>query len=117
MAKLLVIDDQPFLARAVCRLMRSKGWETLVACDPEEARDLYEDADIVLSDWVMPNGGGERVKRECPKPVVFWSGTHCESKGIISKLTDPDDLNELLRHTLHSEYHDHPSHPDRAGLP
>jgi CheY-like chemotaxis protein len=70
----LIIDDNVINARVVARTLRELGWTTTEAHDPIEAAPHYATADVVVTDWEMPNGGGERVLVECGKPVMILSG-------------------------------------------
>lgn len=83
MKTILIVDDEPMVIRAVARVLRSRGFEVLSAADPIEARAHYAAADVVLSDWNMPNGGGQRVLDESPKPVVIHSALYRGAAGLV----------------------------------
>ena len=70
---LVVEDDAAMREKLQTALADAYGWSVASASDPSEAAQLYTTADVVLSDWSMPNGGGARVLAECPRPVVVYS--------------------------------------------
>lgn len=75
----LVVDDDLMIRRGYARLFASHGWHVLTASGPREALAHYAQADVVLTDWVNADGGGERVLREAPCPVVIHSGAYAGS--------------------------------------
>lgn len=70
--RILVVDDEPGVARSTAGLLRHFGYEVLVAGDGEKAISLFrehldsdEPIDAVLLDMTLPNGlSGEEVARE-----------------------------------------------------
>lgn len=89
----LVIDDDPTIRRVVARLLQSRGWHTLEAADPVSAP--YYRADVVVSDWDMPNGGGARVLAESHAPVVLFTGT-CETLPVLVRVARKPDTAALI---------------------
>jgi DNA-binding NtrC family response regulator len=74
MIRVLLIDDEPGILRALTNELRRAGFEIVGAAnDPVEAREFYALAEVVVSDWVMPAGGGAVVLKESPVPVVVHS--------------------------------------------
>ena len=95
----LVVDDEPLLLAALARqLHRQLGWRVLTAANPGTAQVLYPDADIVLTDWDMPNGGGARVMAECGKPVVIHSAD--PPLGCPNRVHKPATFEEIVRALL-----------------
>ncbi len=73
---ILLIDDDAIVLRTLARaLSGGLGWRVLTALSPALAGALYEQADIVITDWAMPDGGGARVLAECTKPVIVMSAS------------------------------------------
>jgi PAS domain S-box-containing protein len=79
--RVLIVDDEPNLARTLALLLSSHG--VAISSTIAEAFDLCarEDFDFVICDLMMPNGGGmelyERFARECPERCercVFMTG-------------------------------------------
>ena len=95
----LVVDDDALICRAYERLLRARGWRVLTAAGPREALAHYAAADVVLSDWCMPSGGGERVLRESPVPVVIHSASYVGSHPWTVAKPSPIDrvVAELVR--------------------
>lgn len=71
---ILIIDDNEPVIRGLGRVLRAAGYETLTANSPELPDGVYARCDLVVTDWDMPDGGGERVLRESTKPVIVRSG-------------------------------------------
>jgi DNA-binding NtrC family response regulator len=61
----LVVDDEPELARALCDLLADAGFRAKGANTPEEALALLEGGgfDVVLTDLQMPGSDGTQLLR------------------------------------------------------
>jgi PAS domain S-box-containing protein len=75
----LVVEDEPAVRRLVVQTLNRYGYRVSEAGDGEQALDMVGDADVLLTDVVMPglDGGtlGERVKAMRPDiKIVFMSG-------------------------------------------
>jgi CheY-like chemotaxis protein len=65
MAKVLVVEDDPWSQRIVRDLLEMRGHQVVVASDVDEARGQLPDVpDVVLLDIHVPGGGGELLLRE-----------------------------------------------------
>lgn len=65
MAKILVVEDDPWSQRIVCELLEMRSHEVLAASDVPSARaELLKTPDLVLLDIHIPGGGGELLLRE-----------------------------------------------------
>ncbi len=69
--RVLVVDDEPQILRALRATLRGNGYDVTTASDGEEALDLIatHPPDIVILDLVMPGKSGFDVVRE----VRTWS--------------------------------------------
>ena len=98
MKNVLVIDDNELVLRGIKRYLTQHGWSVKIAFDPVQARDFYDWAHVIISDWSMPHGGGVRVLQESPKPVIIHSGSFISREsvsgawGFIPKGSEPDEL-------------------------
>lgn len=81
--KVLVVDDEPRLAKSLARLLESNGHETTIASDGLEAWVLFEGEpdgwDMLITDIRMPRLDGVNLAlrvRACGSgiPVLFISG-------------------------------------------
>jgi signal transduction histidine kinase len=65
-ARILVVDDEPMVARSVSRLLASAREVICVhsVASALEQLTARSDIDLVLSDWVMPDGGAATLLRE-----------------------------------------------------
>ena len=65
MAKILVVEDDPWSQRIVCELLEMRGHEVIAADNVCNARtQLAERPEAVLLDIHIPGGGGEALLRE-----------------------------------------------------
>jgi len=81
--RILVVDDEPTILAVVVETLRAHGYEIASAEDPREALRLVETTeesfDLLLTDVVMPQMGGEdlarRVRELSPRTrVLYMSG-------------------------------------------
>lgn len=80
-AKVLIVDDEEAVIRAIAGALEDEGYRALTARDGREALELYrrEGADVVLLDIWMPDMDGlellRRIKAEAEDcPVIMISG-------------------------------------------
>ena len=65
MAKILVVEDDPWSQRIVCELLEMRGHEVIAADNVCNARaQLAAGPEAVLLDIHIPGGGGEALLRE-----------------------------------------------------
>lgn len=80
MARILIVDDDPFATELVARYLRPRGFAVQVAYSGADALNAIKEADfdLVISDVRMPYGSGIDLLRELehhPKhvPVILMS--------------------------------------------
>ncbi len=87
-ARVLVVDDEPFVVRVVERLLLRAGYRTASALDAPAALDLVRQAedpfDLLVADLSLSGGGGagllRRVRALHPGlPVLFMRGRMVEA--------------------------------------
>jgi len=108
-ARILVVDDEPQILRALRTNLRGAGYEVFTAATAEEA--LAEAAarqpDAIILDLVLPDGNGTDVCRELRSwtaaPVIVLSAVGEEKEkvealdaGADDYVTKPFGLDELL---------------------
>lgn len=72
MAKILVVEDDPWSQRIVCELLEMRGHEVLAADSVGSARgELAKRPELVLLDIHIPGGGGEQLLREIRAERTF----------------------------------------------
>lgn len=113
MARILVIDDDPWILKIFQQILESEGHEITIATNGQEGLDLFRQAptDIVITDMVMPVKDGLKMimemENEFPKvPIIAISGggvieperylTLAESIGTRKTLTKPVSKQDLL---------------------
>jgi two-component system KDP operon response regulator KdpE len=107
--KVLVVDDEPALARALAINLRAHGWEVVTAADGRSALDAAATThpDVVLLDLGLPDMDGAEViaglRGWTTVPIVVLSARqHGEDKvealdlGADDYVTKPFAMNELL---------------------
>lgn len=85
----LVVEDEPALARVVTRIVAKGGYQVLAATNGAEALQLYakHGCDMLLTDVIMPEMSGPRLaeilhEHNPDLPVVFMSGY---SNGLLGE--------------------------------
>jgi DNA-binding response OmpR family regulator len=110
MARILVVEDEPMIARFVGRALRSRGWIVEWAHDGRSALKLVFSTDysLVLLDLMIPEISGEDVLRKimAARPdqrVMVVSGradsqtkVRCLEAGTADYLCKPFSVDELL---------------------
>jgi DNA-binding response OmpR family regulator len=108
--RLLIVEDEPLIARFLARGLRSEGYTVVVAGDGERAIDRLADGgwDLVILDLMLPGRDGFEVLREISgqrlgAPVLVLSARRAvETKvaaldaGASDYLAKPFALDELL---------------------
>jgi CheY-like chemotaxis protein len=111
--RILVVDDNDGLRKAIARDLEDRGFRVLLAGDGLEAWELLQNGeeavDAVVTDIRMPNldglGLAERIRAlPNPRPVIFMSSysqhTLRPPQPFLSKPFDPDELATLLTQLL-----------------
>lgn len=92
MRKILFVEDEPTLQKAVGEILGQEGFETLSALDGEKGLELVkkEKPDLVLLDLILPKKDGFEVLKEMKKdkdlediPVIVL--TNLEGMGDVEK--------------------------------
>ena len=81
--RVLVVDDDPIVARVFVRFLKKQGFKATIAQDGEQGLALFDQQkpDLVLTDLRMPKVNGlevvKDIARRSPRtPVIVVSGTH-----------------------------------------
>ena len=108
--KILIIEDEKLLAKSLCDLLASKGFETEAVYDGKSGREYAELGiyDLLILDVMMPEMDGYEVARRvrahrCATPILMLtakSGLEDRIEGLNAGadyyLTKPFDSRELL---------------------
>jgi two-component system CheB/CheR fusion protein len=106
--KLLHIEDDPSVSRAMARLLRLHGYEVISASSGDEAIQLVEGGlipDLILTDYCLPQQmTGDQVVTEIAtrlgfKPPTILLGS---ARGIATSVADrvfskPADMDAVVR--------------------
>ncbi|MCA0328730.1 MAG: response regulator transcription factor [Actinobacteria bacterium] len=109
MTRVLVVDDEAALARALSINLRARGFEVATAADGRSALDLVArfHPDVVVLDLGLPDLDGldvlEGIRGWSPVPVLVLSArttgdekVEALDRGADDYVTKPFDMNELL---------------------
>ncbi|NMB55894.1 MAG: response regulator [Leptolinea sp.] len=110
--RILVIDDDPTIARIVRLTLHSKGYDVVVAEDTHQGlKDLFQETtDLILLDYMLPEQNGLAFLKDIraePElshiPVIMLTTTGLSEVvqaarllGANDFLTKPFDLNTLI---------------------
>src|SRR3972149_10664101 len=92
--KILVVDDDATLVRALGMVLRYHGFEVLSALSGEQAVAVVAKAcpDLVLLDLTMPGMDGwtacRHIRVSCSTPIILLSGRQLSEQEITQKLGD-----------------------------
>jgi two-component system cell cycle sensor histidine kinase/response regulator CckA len=114
-ARILVVDDEPFVAETTALLLRRLGYDAIGIQDPIAALDRIraepEGVDLLLTDQMMPGVTGDILARRArgvrpDLPVVIMTGfsytlnpDRAEQAGVAAVLMKPV-APEVLRNTI-----------------
>jgi CheY-like chemotaxis protein len=117
----LVVEDDPAVRRLACAVLASTGYQVLEASGPDEARELARGfagpIDLLLTDVVMPGGGGSRLAQDLGRlrpatRTLFVSGYsdgELSRRGellpgieLLQKPFGPDELRRKVQQILNS---------------
>lgn len=106
--RLLIVEDEPDLLRALCRALREDGYAVDAAEDGEDGRykALENDYDAIVLDWMLPEFSGMEVlaalREKKSTPVLMLTAKTAVSHrieglnaGADDYLAKPFDINEL----------------------
>jgi|SRR5581483_2393371 len=105
----LIVDDEPEAARALARLLRLRGWSSILARTGEEARAILsqQTPDAIVVDVVGPVRPGIDLARElgamAPQAIVIAMsgytpavlatiGVRVDASSFLRKPFDPSEL-------------------------
>lgn len=93
MALILIVEDEPALARLLARYLTSAGHEIRTAESGKRALEEMDGVDAVLTDINMPDMDGieliMKLRQEHPRmPVIAMSGGGVFDKGMLLDAAD-----------------------------
>ena len=110
--RVLLVEDEDMVRKVVSRMLTARGFEVHAAASGSEAMAIFdapdlEDFDLLVTDLMMPDGGGLAVARDLtarlPKLKVLLvsgystSGTEGWDPGRFRFLTKPFGSTELAK--------------------
>lgn len=131
----LLVDDEPMVRDLGNEILRSYGYQVVLACDGLEALEIYEnngkEIDLVILDLLMPNLGGKetlvRLRELDPAAkVIICSGYGSRGNGLqqiittsrinmVHKPFKPEELVFAVRQTLDGKTVAHQNRADHTG--
>lgn len=109
MPRILIVDDEPQIARVLRTSLKTRGYDVRVAADGVSALETFGDwpPDLVVTDLAMPNMGGlelcRRLRAVSQVPIIVLSVRGEErakvealDAGADDYVTKPFGIDELL---------------------
>lgn len=107
--RILVVDDEPGIVRALQASLEANGFETLTATDGSEALEAIDKElpDLLILDIIMPKMDGfevcRRVRQLSEIPIIMLSArkseedkVRCLNLGSDDYISKPFSMNELV---------------------
>src|SRR5579859_3499053 len=97
-ASILVVEDDPVLARTLMDALELSGYRVWHAADGQEARGYVERArpDLILLDLVLPDIDGlvlcSLLKASVDVPIIICSGSLRRSDPVLALKLGADDF-------------------------
>jgi CheY-like chemotaxis protein len=105
--KVLVVDDEELIAESLAEILRSEGFDAIVALSGEDAVALANEVcpDIVITDVLMPDIDGVetaiRIRVICPKARIILFSGQAATSDILKKAKADGHEFQLLPKPLH----------------
>jgi CheY-like chemotaxis protein len=90
MARILVIDDEPDMRAFLEEILKSAGYEVVLAADGKEGVECYRTspADLVITDLFMPNQEGletiRKLRSHFPKVAIIAMSGKAAALNMLS---------------------------------
>jgi two-component system chemotaxis response regulator CheY len=89
--KFLIVDDSSTMRRIIKNSLKRIGFEDLIeAGNGKEALEIYNEADLILTDWNMPEMDGlefvKRVRAENKAIPILMVTTNAAKDDIVEAL-------------------------------
>lgn len=104
--RVLVVEDEPAVLELITRILDNNGYEPVPMASPHPAVEYLEaggEADVLLTDVIMPEMSGRALSELTTLPTVFMSGytdSVIAQQGVLQEgvvfLPKPFSANELL---------------------
>ncbi len=92
--RLLLVDDEPNVLRALRRVFRQESYDIVTANDAEEALRLCREAipQVIISDYKMPGMDGaellKRIKQLYPETIRIMLTGHADTGAVMGAIND-----------------------------
>jgi DNA-binding response OmpR family regulator len=97
MARILLVEDEPELARVLVRELQASGYQVFHASDGLAALDLHanQPPDLVILDWMLPSLDGlevlRRIRRTSAVPILMLTAKGEEIDRVMGLEVGADD--------------------------
>ncbi len=103
--KILFVDDEDFILKALARLFRESEYEVYVAKDGEKALRIFAEQkiDVVISDMIMPSMSGyellSRIRADYPDATRIVLSGYSKEQAVFRSLLDGTAKMYLMKKT------------------
>lgn len=107
---ILYVEDELFVREVMGEVLRTAGYQVLVAKNAAEAEDIFqgwgEEVDLLLTDVILPGETGcvlaDRLRRKSPRLRVLYVTGYAEEMGMCTRegedcLAKPFSTDALLQ--------------------
>lgn len=95
--KILIADDEKVMRELICDILQGQGHETVVACDGEEALNVFrqEKVDLIVLDVMMPKYDGwtvlKKIREYSDVPIIILTALGSERNEVQGLTNGADD--------------------------
>lgn len=95
--KILVADDEKVMRELICDILQNQGYETVVACDGEEALNTFkqEKVDLIVLDVMMPKYDGwtvlKKIREYSNVPIIILTALESVQSEVHGLTSGADD--------------------------
>lgn len=95
--KILVADDEKVMRELICDILQNQGYETVVACDGEEALNIFKQDkfDLIVLDVMMPKYDGwtvlKKIREFSNVPIIILTALESVQSEVHGLTSGADD--------------------------
>lgn len=105
--KVLVVDDEELIAESIAEILRSEGYDAIVALSGQQALELVQEMcpEVVISDVLMPDLDGVetaiQIRELCPEARILLFSGQAATSDLLEHAKSRGHQFELLPKPIH----------------